>query len=403
MARKKKVIQTKSVSVQDLMNLIGKDVLESISKELNADKWVIKLKSQTVFSLILYSLFDSTRISLRIMENNYSSVLFKAIENLAVDDQTAHSSIRDRLKVIKSGYFEKIYQHCYDLLGKNYTENELSKFNLKRYDSTMIAVFSHLLQGMEVGNISKNKNQVKLTTELTNGFQVRMKFFTDQEHLSEETALKEVIQEVQHDKKDLIVFDRGLKSRQSFKDFADKNTQFVTRLNENARYVLQRHHLPIPLIEHDELEIIQDSIVFLYGKGNTIVKEPLRLIEAKRKEDGKKIFFLSNILDLSAYMIGYIYRQRWQIEVFFRFMKQEMNLTHFVCNDENAIKVMLYCTLIAAMLILVYKKQNGIKSYKFAKIQFFKELQANIILEVLDSQDGVEKLKIYLKTNKRKL
>ena len=111
MARKKKVIQAKSVSVQDLMNLIGKDILESISKELNADKWVIKLKSQTVFSLILYSLFDSTRISLRIMENNYSSVLFKAIENLAVDDQTAHSSIRDRLKVIKVDYFEKIYQH----------------------------------------------------------------------------------------------------------------------------------------------------------------------------------------------------------------------------------------------------------------------------------------------------
>ena len=258
------------------------------------------------------------------------------------------------------------------------------------------------MSGMKVGNSSKNKHQLKLTTELTNDFGVRMKFFSDQAHLSEETALKEGIEEAQHDKKDLIIFDRGLKSRQTFKEFSDKNTQFVTRLNENVRYESLRQHQALPTIEHDEIRVIRDDIVYLYGDGRKLVEQEFRLIEVQTKETNKTLFFLTNVLDESAYLVAYIYRQRWQIEVFFKFLKQEMNLTHFVSHNENAIKVMLYCTLITAMLVLVYKKMNNITSYKKAKIQFFKELQANVILEVLELPNGVDKLKKYLSEQVRR-
>ena len=84
---------------------------------------------------------------------------------------------------------------------------------------------------------------------------------------------------------------------------------------------------------------------------------------------------------------------RWDIEVLFRFMKQEMNLTHFVCNDENAIEVMLYCTLIASMLVLIYKKENRMKSYKRAKTHFFKELLYEVLLEMLEIPEATEHLK----------
>lgn len=398
----KGIIQSRQVLVSDLLNLIDQDYLSAIAQELQADKWVIKLKTKTMFNLLLYSLLESNQVSLRGMEANYSSAIFKAIEDLAVEDTTAHSSIRDRLTQINAGYFEKVYEQVYQMISAHYDRPTLSKYNIKRYDSTMIHVFGHLMNGMRVGNSSKNKLQVKLTTELENDFCVRMKFFSDQPHLSEETSLKEVIQAAQHDKKDLIVFDRGLKSRQTFKDFSNKNTQFVTRLNPNVRYESQKRHQPLPGIEHDEIRIITDDIVYLYGDGNKLIEHEFRLIEVKTKNDDKTLFFLTNVLDLSAYLVAYIYRQRWQIEVFFRFMKQEMNLTHFVSHNENAIKVMLYSTLIAAMLVLVYKKLNAIKSYKKAKIQFFKELQANVILEVLELPDGVHKLKQYLSKQARR-
>jgi IS4 transposase len=66
--------------------------------------------------------------------------------------------------------------------------------------------------------------------------------------------------------------------------------------------------------------------------------------------------------------IAEIYRQRWDIEVFFRYLKQNLNLKHIVSRNENAIKVMLYMTLILSILIIVYKKKNKISSYKIAKL-----------------------------------
>ena len=97
--------------------------------------------------------------------------------------------------------------------------------------------------------------------------------------------------------------------------------------------------------------------------------------------------------ELPAIAIAEAYRRRWDIEVLFRFLKQEMNLTHFVCNDANAIQVMLYFTMIAAMMVLIYKKRNGIQSYKKAKIQFFKELFYSVMLDLLESPEGLEWLK----------
>jgi len=399
---KEKLSVKPGVPVSELLNIIDQKYLSELATELQADKWVLKLKAKTVFNLLLYSLLQSDEVSLRGMEDNYSSALFKAIEGLTLEASTAHSSIRDRLTQIDVAFFERIYEQVYQQLGQHYDQPALSRYNIKRYDSTMIHVFGHLMQGMKVGNSGKNKFQVKLTTELTNDFGVRMKFFSDQAHLSEETALRELIEQSQHQPGDLVVFDRGLKSRATFRDLSQGGVQFVTRLNQTARYLVRRPHQPLPYVQHDEIEVLGDDIVYLYGDRGRLVEHEFRLVRVRRKQDDKQLLFLTSLMDVSAYLVAYIYRQRWEIEVFFRFMKQQMNLTHFVSHNANAIQVMLYCSLIAAMLILVYKKTNQIRFYKSAKIQFFKELQANVILEVLELPDGVDKLKKYLTQQARR-
>lgn len=405
--KKSKIINPEQVSVDSLLSILDDSMLRGISKELNSDKWVIKLDTVTVFKLVLYSILDSDRLSLRVMSENYTSVPFQILEESVVGDRTAHSSLRDRLVKIDVRFFEKIYGRSRQRLREHYGENELSsQFDLKRYDSTMIGVFSHLLEGMKVGNTSKKKNQVKLTTELIGDFEVRMRFFKDQDHLGEEVALKEMIQSQSHTKDSLIVFDRGLKSRQTFCELNGLKTHFVTRLNERNRHKFLRPHAEVPSGTVDGLKFVQDSIVHLYGDGSKLVKEEFRLIEAIVLKTGKKIFFLTNVLTLDAPAIAQVYRQRWDIEVFFRFLKQEMNLTHFVCNDLNAIQVMIYCTLIAAMLVLVFKKLNGIKSYKNAKTRFVKELDASVLLELIDKTGGVERLREllrrYIEKNRQK-
>jgi hypothetical protein len=392
--KKVKIIESKAVTAGELLSQVGESILKDLCRRFDADKWVIKLKTVTVFKLVLYSILDSERLSLRTMAEAFSSVPFQLVEQSIRGEKTAHSSIRDRLVNIEVRFFEDLCAHTRKLLSAHYSQKDLSgHYNLKRYDSTMISVFSHLLEGMKVGNTSKKKNQVKLTTELLGDFEVRMRLFKDQDYLGEEVALKEMIQAQSHEGGSLIVFDRGLKSRQTFCELKNLKTQFVTRLNERNRYKFLRQHAQVPTVACNGLRFVQDSIVYLYGKGNTLVKEEFRMVEAVVEKNGKKLFFLTNVLSLSAQDIAEVYRRRWDIEVFFRFMKQEMNLTHFVCNDLNAIQVMIYCTLIAAMLILVYKKQNGIRYYKIAKIRFFKELQAGVMLELIDTPQGVQQFK----------
>lgn len=402
--------ELKKVSVDELLELIGKTVFEKIIEELKADKWVIKFKTMTVFKLIVYSLLEHERQSLRTMSASYSSPIFQAMMK-DEHGSMSYTAIRSRLMNVKQDFFKRAFEQTSAVLNAEYSEKSVIKYHIKRYDSTMIATFSHLMTGMKVGNTSKGKTQVKLTTEMAGSFDVRMTFFKDQAHLSEETALSEVILKASHSKKDLIVFDRGLKDRLKFVHFDSQNLCFVTRLADHPRFIVLKKHSDVREIKDDNLIFVQDSIVHLFGNAKTIVEHPFRLIEMVRKSDKQTIFLLTNatltepqkdkngddMLVLTTQQVAQIYKQRWDIEVLFKFLKQEMNLKHFVCNDINAIQVMIYCTLIVTMLLLVYKKLNNIRSYKIAKIRFFNELQAAILLEMLEDTDNIPLMKDILK------
>lgn len=382
------------VSVNELLELVPDDLIEQLASELVVDKWVRKLRAGTLFKLVLFSLLDSERLSLRVMEGNFNDPLFQAMAPALVADEVTWTGIRERLTKLKPAFCRKLYEAVYEKAQQLYGRKALAGYHIKRYDSTMVATFSHLLEGMKVGNTGKGKTQVKLTTELTDDFLIQMHFHKDQAHLSEETALKEAILKSPHAPDDISVFDKGLKSRKTFGQLDEEGVLFVGRLNGEPRYeLLHPCWQDDGMSDTEELEFVQDSAVYLYESGTEVLERKLRLVQFRLKKDGQLLSFITNVWGLSAEVIAETYRHRWDIEVLFRFMKQEMNLTHFVCNDPNAIQVMLYFTMIAAMLVLIYKKRNGIQSYKMAKIQFFKELFYSVMLDLLESPEGLDWLK----------
>lgn len=393
----KSIIPLVKVSVSELLGLIPEEFIDDLAKKVAADKWVKKLKAAPFFKLILFSILQEERLSLRVMESNVHDPMFKLLAPAFAADEATFGGIRDRLMHVKSAFFRGLYEKVYEMASEKYGAKGLSSHHIKRFDSTMLATFSHLLEGMKVGNTSKGKTQVKLTTELKDDFLIHMTFHKDQPHLSEETSLKEaVLDRNEKNTDDIAVFDKGLKSRKTFAEFVREEALFVGRAHESPRFVLLDDQPPKNLAEQDggkELEFVQDSAVNLYESKSTLNPTRMRLIQYKIKKNGQILSFVTNVWDVGASTIAKIYRMRWDIEVLFRFMKQEMNLTHFVCNDSNAIEVMLYCTMIASMLVLIYKKENNIKSYKLAKTRFFKELFYDTLLEMLQTPEGVEKLK----------
>lgn len=207
-------------------------------------------------------------------------------------------------------------------------------------------------------------------------------------------VMNHVKQETDH--QNIYILDRGFQSTRSMSSFNKEQIRFIVRSKENRKHIEVKS-----LIVNDttadlgNLILLKDSLVYLYtGKpinnkrGNIhyreeLIEEPcFRLIIAKSKEDeSKEFWFITNEFKLSAKEIADAYRRRWDIEVFFRFIKQELNVKHLVSLNRNGIQVMIYMSLIVAMLILIYKHANNI-GYKTAKRRFTIEMR-NLIISMI--------------------
>ena len=108
-------------------------------------------------------------------------------------------------------------------------------------------------------------------------------------------------------------------------------------------------------------------------------KYPVRLIEAIRKDNKEKIIFITNIKDIESSAVAAIYKSRWDIEVFFKFIKQHLNFSHLLNRTENGIKVMMYVTMIVAIVLTEYKKIKKLTGYKIPKRKFAQELENDIL------------------------
>jgi len=227
----------------------------------------------------------------------------------------------------------------------------------------------------------------KFTVGLDGVLPRHVKVFFEQPYLSDETPLKDIIQSASVDEQQIVLFDGGLKSRKTFIAFDQSGLGFITRMRADTRYEILDER-PVQGQRTQTLELEKDLNVHLYYSGRHLAEHPFRLIIGRNIETGEQLLFLTNLMHLSAQHLTDIYLRRWDIEVFFRFIKQEIGFKNLVSYNENGIKVMLYMRLIAAMLILVYRLANKIEGFRRAKVQFLLELQMLITKDLVRISRG---------------
>lgn len=190
------------------------------------------------------------------------------------------------------------------------------------------------------------------------------------------------------------------------KEFDGQSVKFIIRSKDNRKFEEMESFLePKKPLKWDDWEVLKDSKVKLYT-GSPIqnqrgkvhfrqekVETEFRLVVIKSQKTNKEFWFLTNEFQLSAKEISDYYRKRWDIEVFFRFLKQELNLSHLVSMNRNGIEVMVYMTMIAAMLLLIYKKSNNL-GYKTAKRRIAMELR-DMITAILIIFAGGDPAKVF--------
>lgn len=144
----------------------------------------------------------------------------------------------------------------------------------------------------------------------------------------------------------ILIFDRGYTDYQWFTSLTEQGVHFVTRLKENADYgVVEKREVP------QRRGVLRDEVVFFFKLAQEGKDAFFRRIEFYDEERDRVLVFLTNHRELAAATIASVYKERWQIELFFRALKQSLRVKTFVGTSANALKTQLWTALIAMLLV----------------------------------------------------
>jgi transposase len=174
----------------------------------------------------------------------------------------------------------------------------------------------------------------------------------------------------------IIVADRGYLKSDFLQKLEERGCNYVIRNKDNILYtVLRSNALPKPVgrpslnnnqdTDETKTQIIRDEIVRFSGaKSSKNHPGKIRLVTAmvadssKKQKERIKMSFFTNLFHLSAVRIADIYKERWNIESFFRTIKQNLMVKSFLGHSKGAFKIQIYCALIVMLLLEFWKNQT---------------------------------------------
>jgi len=336
-----------------LISLIDSQIIKKAVRDNNSDRYVKKFKTKDHLISMLFSSFAKCT-SLREV-----SGAMLGLSGKTKHFQLNHIPKRSTLADANKRRDAKVYGEIYNQLLKKYSyvfsdsrvKDAINK-QIEIFDSTTISLFKDILKC--VGRNPKNgkkKGGIKVHTVINVDETVpKMIWFT--------SAAKHdhfLLEKLKMDSNTIYVFDKGYNDYKAFEKFSNNKTGFVTRIKDNA--VFEK-------IEAKEIEdnihsgVLSDEIIeFTISENNSNGKLKLRKVRFYDRVLKRKFEFLTNLFDMRADLIAAIYKLRWQIELLFKQLKQNFPLKYFLGDNENAIKIQIYCALIANLLMTVVQKK----------------------------------------------
>ncbi len=365
--------------VPDLLKLIPEERLAFLADHHKTDHKIKKLPASLLFKLLLYSQLEVRQNSLSVMENIFNSYAFSHLSDKPATQKIHYSSISERLGRADAAFFEALYKDCLERFSAQLPSKGGKRHQLLHFDSTLVPLSSKLIRiGFRSGGSQEHVKQLKFTVGFSEVPEYAS-FHHEATFNSENVALKQAILNCPASDKCIVIVDAGLQSRDAYEQLFDKDINFITRINPNPRsVVVEENAIPEAVSQQSDLRLVADRKVYLYNRKGKRTKNIYRYTEAL-KPDGTTLAFLSNVFDFQPYEITSLYKKRWDIEVFFKFLKQELNFSHLLSRSINGIRAVLYVRMILSLLIITYQKLNQIKSSKSAKHQFALELEAELM------------------------
>jgi transposase len=397
------------ITLKELEPLLSKKRLEKLALEHKVDaKNQIRLPGQAVFACLLNGLLNHEELTLRLLEETYTQM---------TKQHADHSSFGKRLASIPAGYFADIYEHLYEQLAPQATFGERRSLRLRWVDATLVTLSSKLLDwGLSSGTRKGRGSHRTIKTVLEvqeAGLPHFLHLCKEQAENADSVALGATMA-AHAQEGDLFIFDKGCEARQRLRTLYQKRAFFLTphghqglRLSQEV-FCAANTHLPVHPPHKEEAPFVVLRVhLGEFASPSTPADAPsgwedlpLVLIQAARYDSRTKkwtpLTLMTNLAyDPATQRVGgftfeelmELYRRRWDIEILFKFLKQHLSYSHLTSRCENGIQVMIYMSLIAALLLIWFQRQTGIdrgwRSVKFWLADTLRQWTHQALLQAL--------------------
>lgn len=379
------------VPVQELLDLLPRGLLTSfaVTFGVNAANQ-IRLRGETVFVCLLNGLVNHPMLTQRLLADVYQQQM---------GHPTDHSSFGRRLGAIDPAYFQALFTHLYRRIQPALTPAEARQLpaglRLRLVDATVVTLSAKLLQFGLFQKASGRKGtgpakrSVKSVFELSaDGLPQLLRLCREAGERSDNRAMGDPMGEASQPG-DLWVFDRGCNDRTRLLTLHQARAFFLTLHHQQKLRVLKSlfeacsptANLPTPTeptcrVLRAELAVFENSTDSRSAKlQEQWTAMPLVVVHCERYDVRKRkwtpLVLLTNLpLAAQGEQVGpftfaelaEVYRWRWEIEVFFKFLKQHLGYRHLTSRSENGLQVTIMMALIAALILIWYRRRTGIAS-----------------------------------------
>jgi Transposase DDE domain/Domain of unknown function (DUF4372) len=346
--------------LSQILEVIPSSLINKANRKHQANRYYKKLPLRVHLVSLLYGVLSYCN-GLRELCEGLLACEGKLL-HLGLDKAPARSTLSDANNKRSYLVFETIYygllQQYHSFISDSRLKG-LSIRNLKIIDSTTIQLFSDILQGVGRNHLdgARKKGGIKVHAMM--------------DAFSGVTEFVRMTEAREHDRKFLyhlklaagswLVFDKAYTVYQQFLKWSSQKIWFVTRMKDNADF-----HVTKVLLDKTKKKkakgVLKEQYISVAVKQNGVLMQRLKLRRITFKtEEGKVYVFVTNNFTLPASQVATIYKHRWMIELLFKQIKQNFPLRYFWGESSNAIKMQVYCVLIAQLLMVVIRKKAATK------------------------------------------
>uniref|UniRef100_UPI0023EB49A4 IS4 family transposase n=1 Tax=Terrimonas pollutisoli TaxID=3034147 RepID=UPI0023EB49A4 len=346
--------------LSQILDIIPSSLIYKANRKHQANRYYKKLPLRVHLVSLLYGVFSYCNGLRELCEGMLACE--GKLSHLGLDKAPARSTLSDANNNRSYQVFETIYEGLlrqYHSFISDSRLKGLSIRNLKIIDSSTIQLFSEILRGVGRNRLdgARKKGGIKVHAMM--------------DAFSGVTEFVRMTEAREHDRKFLyhlklaanswLVFDKAYTVYHQFAKWTSQKIWFVTRMKENADY-----HVTKVLVDKTKRKkvkgVLKEQYITVAVKQNGVVIQRLKLRRITFKtEEGKLYVFVTNNFTLAASQIATIYKNRWMIELLFKQIKQNFPLRYFWGASANAIKMQVYCVLIAQLLMVVIRKKAATK------------------------------------------